>query len=561
MFRDLFAAAFLIVLLPVLAPADVARGRKGVVATVNPLATEAGIQSMRNGGNAVDAAVAAAFMLGVVDAHNSGIGGGCFILIRTADGNLIAIDGRETAPAKSTRDIYLRDGKPQPHLSKTGPLASGVPGSVAAYALAVKRFGRRELSDLVLPAAVIAERGFAIDQVYAARLAATADDLRRFESSRKALLKPNGEAFKKGDVVKRPSLAKTYRQIAERGPDWFYNGPFAATVEEWMAAHGGIMTAKDFAAYRPILREPVVSTYRDLTVVGFPPPSSGGVHVAQILNILEGFDLKAIYDKDRAQFLHIVAEAMKLAFADRAHWLGDGDFVKVPRGLIHKSYAEKLRAKIDIARASKVAGHGSPPRADSDVFGKHTTHIAAADSDGNWVAITATVNTSFGSKVVIPGSGVVMNNQMDDFSIAPGVPNAFGLIGAEANAIEPGKRPLSSMSPTIILKNGKPVMTAGAAGGPRIINEVLLAIINHFDLGMDLHDAVGTPRVHHQWAPDILFVERKTPKQIIKQLKSLGHDAKEMPYMGVTQAVGVSDDGESLIGVADPRVPGKAAGY
>ena len=558
MFRNLFAVALLIVLLPELALADTATGQKGVVATVNPRATEAGIQAMRDGGNAVDAAVAAAFMLGVVDAHNSGIGGGCFILIRTADGKLIAIDGRETAPAKSTRDMYLRDGKPQPQLSKTGPLASGVPGAVAAYALAVKQIGRRELSDLLLPAAETAERGFAIDKVYSARLAATAEDLRRFESSRNALLKPNGAVFKQGDVVKRADLAKTYRQIAKRGPDWFYNGPFADSVEEWMSAHGGIMTAKDLAAYRPIIREPVESTYRDLKVVGFPPPSSGGVHVAQMLNILEGFDLKAIYEKDRAQFLHVVAEAMKLAFADRAHWLGDSDYVKVPRTLIHKLYAETLRAKIDITQATKVTGHGSPGRA---VFGKHTTHIAAADSDGNWVAITATINTSFGSKVVIPGTGVVMNNQMDDFSIAPGVPNAFGLIGAEANAIEPGKRPLSSMSPTIVLKNGKPVMTAGAAGGPRIINEVLLAIINHFDLGMSLHDAIATRRIHHQWAPDTLFVESKTPQKIVQRLKSLGHDVQEMPFMGVTQAVGISDDGTSLIGIADPRVPGNAAGH
>ncbi len=533
---------------------------RGMVATVHPLATDAAVNVMREGGNAVDAAVAAALMLGVVDNHNSGIGGGCFILIRTADGKLIAIDGRETAPAMSTRDMYLRDGKPDTELSQTGALASGVPGALAAYALAVERHGRRELKDLLSPAGEIAENGFAIDEVYARKLAATAPVFARFEGSRAALLKPDGSPYEQGEILKQPDLARTYRAIADHGTAWFYHGHFAAETEKWMRANGGIMTAEDFAASQPRAREPIVSKYREYTIVGFPPPSSGGTHVAQILHILEHFNLKELHDDDPAGMIHVVAEAMKLAFADRAYWLGDADFAKVPRGLVDKSYAAELAKRIDVRHASPVKHHGTPPRAGADLFGKHTTHIAAADAEGNCVAITATVNTTFGSKVIVPGLGVVMNNEMDDFSIAPGVPNAFGLIGAEANAIEPGKRPLSSMSPTIVLKDGRPIMTLGAAGGPKIITEVVLAIINHLDLGMSLHDAVAAPRFHHQWAPDVLFVEEEMDSRLVERLTKFGHQVVRSEHMGVTQAIHLTPDGK-LRGTHDPRVPGKASGY
>jgi gamma-glutamyltranspeptidase/glutathione hydrolase len=529
-----------------------------MIASVHPLATEAGLNAMRDGGNAVDGAVAAALTLGVVDGFNSGLGGGCFILLRTADGKFHAIDGRETAPAAATRDMFVREGKPQIELSKTGPLASGVPGALAAYALAVREHGNRRLSELLLPAATIAENGFTLPEDYARRLAGVAEKMARFEGSRAVFLKPDGSPYRQGETLRQADLAKTYRGIADNGVEWFYRGPFAEKVAAWMADNGGIITAKDFADYRPQKRTPLVTQYREFTLVGFPPPSSGGVHVAQILNILENFHLKELYDDDPVSFIHVTAEAMKLAFADRAYWLGDPDFAKVPRGLIEQSYADELAGKIDLSRATSVKGYGTPPDASSDVF-RHTTHIAAADAEGNWVALTATINTTFGSKVVVPGTGVVLNNEMDDFAIMPGVPNAFGLVGAEANAVAPGKRPLSSMSPTIVLKDGQPVMTVGAAGGPKIITQVVLAIVNHLDLGMPLSEAVAAPRFHHQWSPNELMVEHTLDPAIQRRLRRLGHQVREDSSAGVTQAIGRTEDGR-FIGVHDPRVAGSASG-
>ncbi|MBA3485499.1 MAG: gamma-glutamyltransferase [Pirellulales bacterium] len=531
-----------------------------VVASVHPLATDAGIDAFEAGGNAVDAAIATALTLGVVDGFNSGVGGGCFILIRRADGTIAAIDGREKAGAAASRDMFLRDGEADPELSQTGPLAVAVPGAVAAYELALNKYGQRELSDLLLPAAKIAEDGFKLDENYAGRLKGSADSLAKFAGSRATLLKKDGEPYAAGDTLRQPDLARSYRAMAEEGADWFYRGPYAEKVGRWMADNGGILTAQDFADYKPVEREPLETTYRDLTIIGFPPPSSGGVHVAQMLNILENFDLGAEYKKDPAVALHIIAEAMNLAFADRAYWLGDADFVDVPRGLIDKGYAKELAKRIDVTKAPQVESHGEPPRAAEDLFGKkHTTHIAAADSDGNWVAITATVNTTFGSKVIVPGTGIVLNNEMDDFSAQPGKPNAFGLVGAENNAVAPGKRPLSSMSPTIVLKDGEPIFTVGAAGGPKIITQALLAIVRRFDFNQSLAEAVGAPRIHHQWRPAELMVERKLPAEIVEKLEAMGHKIGKLGSgAGVTQAAERTPDGK-LTAVHDPRVLGKAA--
>lgn len=545
--------------MPLPAFAGSAEGSRAMVATVHPLATDAGIRVMRDGGNAVDGAVAAALTLGVVDGFNSGLGGGCFILIRTADGKFYAIDGRETAPAAATRDMFVREGKPQIELSKNGPLASGTPGALAAYSLAVERHGRRKLAVLLAPGAKIAEEGFTLDENYARRLASAAEKLAKFEGSRQIFLKADGSPYRHGETLRQPDLANTYCALAKDGVNWFYRGPFAEKVAAWMKEHGGILTKQDFANYQPQDRTPLVTQYRDYTIVGFPPPSSGGVHVAQILNILENFNLKELHDDDPAKFIHVTAEAMKLAFADRAYWLGDPDFAKVPRGLIDQLYAGALAKQIDLAHATPVKSYGTPPNAETEVF-RHTTHIAAADAEGNWVAITATINTTFGSKVVVPGTGVVLNNEMDDFAIMPGVPNAFGLLGAEANAVAPGKRPLSSMSPTIVLQDDRPVMTVGAAGGPKIITQAVLAIVNHLDLGMDLHDAVAAPRFHHQWSPDELVVEHTLAPEIMHRLRELRHTVREESSAGVTQAIGRNENGK-LIGVHDPRVPGKAAGY
>ncbi len=529
----------------------------GCVATVHPLATDAGLAALERGGNAVDAAVAAALTLGVVDPSNSGIGGGCFMVLHLADGTFATIDGREIAGAKATPDMYVRNGQVQPRLAQKGPLAVGVPGAIAAYDSAVRQFGRLTLADLLLPAAQLAERGFPVDAGYAGRFRSAAKDFALDAGCRQVFLDADGSPLQEGDRLKQADLASTYRAIAKDGVDWFYRGPLARQVDTWMAANGGILTADDFAAYRPRQREPVVGTYRGLTVISMPPPSSGGVHVLQILNILEQFDLKAIHQRDPARFYHVVAEAMKLAFADRAHWLGDPDFTRVPTGLVDKGYATELASQIQLDKPAEVAGHGEPPDAGTNFFGKHTTHVAAADSEGNWVALTATINTSFGASVMVPGTGVLLNNQMDDFSAAPGTPNAFGLVGSDANAIAPFKRPLSSMSPTIVLKDGRPVFTVGAAGGPRIITQAVLAIVNHLDLGMTPADALAAKRIHHQWRPNTLYVEKGFDPAIAEQLRALGHRVVESGA-GVTQAIARTEDGQ-WIGVHDPRVHGKAA--
>jgi len=559
--------------------AEMAVGGRAIVATGHPLATEAAVQVFREGGNAVDAAVAAALTLGVVDGENSGIGGGCLILIRSADGALTAIDGREMAPAAAHKDMFLRDGKPLSDASQTGPLASGVPGALAAYKIAIERCGTKDLARLLAPGIKAAEEGFAVDESLVGAIRGAANDLRRFEGSRAVFFRADGDPLKKGDRLVQRDLANTYRNIAQHGTDWFYRGPIARIVGDWMAANGGILTAEDFAAYEAKLREPLMTSYRDYQIIGFPPPSSGGVHVAQILNILEQFDLRSRATPDPATAAHVIIEAFKLAFADRAQWLGDSDFVDVPRGLIDKDYAKQLKSRIDVDRAVEVLSHGSPFDWRTNVFSRqagslpapnarvtpaerdrHTTHIAVADSDGNWVAITATVNTAFGSKVIVPGTGIVLNNEMDDFSIYPGLPNAFGLIGAENNSIAPGKRPLSSMSPTIVLDgSGRPVMTVGAAGGPKIISQVVLTIVRVIDFGQPLAEAVGRPRFHHQWRPDVVTFEKGLEQAIVEGLRKRGHRMESVSSSGQTQAI-MRDKGGSFIGLSDPRGQGSAAG-
>ncbi|WP_218932386.1 gamma-glutamyltransferase [Adhaeretor mobilis] len=543
-----------------MATPTLAEQHKCVVAAVQPLAVDAGVQAFESGGNAVDAAIATALTLGVVDNHNSGLGGGCFILICKPDGTILAIDGREMAPAAATADMYIFDGKVDTQASMRGPLAVGVPGALAAYDRVLKECGKKKLADLVLPAAEIAEHGFPIDRIYARKLKDKAPELAMFPGSKAALLKKDGAPYAEGETLRQPDLARSYRKIAEYGPEWFYHGEFAETIGKWMAENGGILTANDFANYKTVQRNPIVTTYRDWQIVGFPPPSSGGVHVAQMLNILEPFDLKQEFAEDETRGTHIVIEAMKLAFADRAFWLGDPDFAKVPRGLVAKTYGQELSSKIDPTKVTEVAKHGEPPEAKASVFQRHTTHIAAADTEGYWVAITATVNTSFGSKVIVPGTGVVLNNEMDDFSSAPGVANAFGLIGDENNAVAPGKRPLSSMSPTIVLdKQGEPALTVGAAGGPKIITQVLHALIRTLDLEQDLAAAIAGPRFHHQWRPDSVLLESAMDENVIDGLKSLGHKITTVEGSGITQAIELDKDG-TLQGVHDPRVPGKV-GY
>ncbi len=529
--------------------AQVSADGKAAVATVNPYATQIAMDVVARGGNAIDAAIAAAFTLGVVDGHNSGIGGGCFILVRLADGRILAIDGREMAPAAASRDMFVVNGKADPELSRTGPLASGIPGSVAALDKVQKLGGNLKFRDVILPAADLAEKGFAISPALADRISATAGNLEKFPASAAIYLDKDKKPLPAFSQLQQKDLAATYRAIAKQGPRYFYNGDFAKKTGRWMAANGGIITDKDFANYQVKMRKPIVSEFAGYKLYGFPPPSSGGVHVAQILNILEQFDLDKLAPAER---YHLIAEAMKFAFADRAHWLGDSDFTKVPLSLADKRYAQTIAQKISLDKATADILPGNPDVDIQHLMNKHTTHIAAADLDGNWVAITATVNTSFGSKVVIPGTGVVLNNQMDDFSAQVGAANAFGLVGSDANAIAPRKRPLSSMSPTLVFKDGEPVMALGAAGGPTIISQVVQTLLYSLNDSMPVEKAMAQARIHQQWNPNVLFVEAAMPDEIQQALQKKGHDLKVWPTMGASQAIQLRDG--KLVPAAEPRV-------
>jgi gamma-glutamyltranspeptidase / glutathione hydrolase len=529
--------------------AQVSPDGKTAVASVNPYATQIAMDVVARGGNAVDAAVAVAFALGVVDGHNSGIGGGCFILVRLADGRILAIDGREMAPAAASRDMFVVNGAADPELSRTGALAIGIPGSVMALYKLQQEGGKLNFADVILPAAELADKGFKISPALAERLSATRDNLAKFPASAAVFLDKKQQPFPASTVLKQKDLAYTYRQLAKQGPDYFYKGEFAKKTGAWMAKNGGLINAQDFANYEIKMREPIVSQFSGYTLYGFPPPSSGGLHVAQILNILEQFDLQKTTTSER---YHLLAEAMKFAFADRAHWLGDADFTKVPLTIADPRYAQIIAQKIQLNKTTEHITHGDPDVDIPHVMSKHTTHIATADLDGNWVAITSTVNTSFGSKVVIPGTGVVMNNQMDDFSAQVGAANAFGLVGADANAIAPKKRPLSSMSPTLVFKDGKPVMTLGAAGGPTIISQVVQNLLYTLKYGMTAEQALAQPRIHQQWNPNELFVESAMPPMVQQALQQKGHLLRIWPRMGASQAIQLRDG--KLVPVAEPRV-------
>ena len=532
-----------------------------VVATVHPLASQAAQTMLRSGGNAIDAVVAAALTLSVVDGHNSGIGGGCFILVHTAQGEQFAIDGREMAPLAAHRDMYLRDGKPQTDLSQTGPLAIAIPGQVKALAELHKKWGKLPWEQLFEPAIMHAQQGYRIAKATAQAIRNEAKELARFTPSAQIFLNAGQQPREVGQVMVQTDLAETLRCLAKQGSDWFYHGDFASLTAKYLQDNGGVLTVEDMKAYHTVWRDPLKSRYRNYAIIGFPPPSSGGLHVAQMLNMLERFPLTKLKQEQPHLFYHVLAEAMKLAFADRAHWLGDPDQVAVPRRLIDREYTDSLSRQIRMDQAIDVAGHGQPPNATSDVFElkKHTTHLTAADAQGNWVAMTATVNTTWGSKVTIPGTGVIMNNQMDDFSIAPGTPNAFGLVGAEANAIAPRKRPLSSMSPTIVLnEQSLPVLSCGAAGGPRIINAVLQTLVQCLDLGQNIDQALAAPRLHHQWRPNELLYEPEIEASDVESLAAMGHTMKKRNGLAVAQGIQRTQSG--LLAASDPRVEGEAIG-
>ncbi len=547
-----------------------ARGRRGMVVSPQADATRAGVAILEAGGNAVDAAVATALALSVSDAHHSGIGGGGFLLIRLADGRALAIDARETAPAAATRDMYLAEGVPE-NASRFGALSVGTPGLLAGLVLALERHGTLDLAEVLAPAIRIAEEGFAIGASHARALAfwKRVGLAARFPETARIQLGPGGEVPEPGWRLVQADKARTLRRLAEEGPDLFYRGALARALVDAVRERGGILALEDLASYRPRVREPIRGAYRGHEVLSFPPPSSGGIALVEILNVLEGFDLAARGAGSSAS-LHVIGEAMKLAFADRAAYLGDADFVDVPvAGLVSKAYAERLRARINPPRwrrapwtwgrdevAIRVSGPGEP------AHDAGTTHFSVTDAAGNAVAVTQTVNLVFGSGITVPGTGIVLNDEMDDFSIAPDRPNAFGLVDTRgANAIAPGKRPLSSMTPTILVKDGRPVMVTGSPGGPRIISTTLLTVLNVVDYGMDVMEAVSAPRFHHQWVPDRLLLEPSIPSDVADALRRRGHNV-EYSKREWSSAQSITIDPTTALhqGAADPRSDGLALG-
>lgn len=525
-----------------------ARGQKGMVSTSHPLASETGIKILKQGGNAIDAAVAIAFVLGVVEQYSSGIGGGSLVMIRLADSSeVLAVDARETAPLKSTRDMYLRDGEAVPDLSRTGVLAGGVPGTVAGLELILKKYGTMSLAEIMEPAIHYAENGFELTQRHVNAIKSSREKLEKFPTSAKIYF--SGDQLPEvGALLVQHDLAVTLKTIASNGSHAFYKGEIAKKIVKFMEQNGGLITATDLASYQAKLRNPVYGTYRGYDVYSMPPPSSGGIHVIQILNILEGYDFRGT-ERYSAEFTHLLAEAMKLAFADRAHFLGDSDFVDVPvAGLISKPYAEEQRSKINTDQVLELESHGNPVPYESE----NTTHFSVLDQDGNAVSITQTVNTSFGSGMIIEGTGIILNNEMDDFSAQPGVPNIYGLVGAEANSIAPQKRPLSSMSPTLLVKDDQTFMVIGSPGGPRIITTVVQSIINVIDYGMDIQAAVDAPRIHHQWKPNKLRIEADY-RVDTSMLLALGHQIEKKGSWSLAHGIIFEVNTGIIYGGADNR--------
>ncbi|MFC4296845.1 gamma-glutamyltransferase [Castellaniella hirudinis] len=533
--------------------------KHGMVVSEQALATRAGLEILRAGGNAVDAAVAVGFTLAVTLPNAGNLGGGGFMMVHEArGGGDYALDFREKAPVRATRDMYLdANGQVVDGRSLHTHQAVGVPGTVAGLTHALARWGSLPLSQVMAPAIRLAEQGYPVSPTLADTLANNARPMSRWPATR-AIFWRDGRPLQAGERLVQRDLARSLRQIAQRGADAFYQGPIGDKIALEMARHGGLITVQDLAAYRAVERPPIIGNYRGHRIVTMPPPSSGGIHLVQILNMMEAWPV-AEWGAGSAQTLHHMAEAMKLAYADRAQYLGDTDFVTVPvAGLISKAYARHQAAGIapDRARSAADIRPGKPQPYESD----QTTHFSVADAAGNAVAVTYTLNTNFGSGIVAEGTGILLNNEMDDFSAKPGVANVYGLTGGEANAIQAGKRPLSSMTPTIVLRDGRPWLVTGSPGGARIITTVLETVVDAIDFGMNPAEAAAQPRFHHQWQPDELRVEKGFSPDTLNLLRGYGHHVAVKPAMGRTQTILIRDG--MLYGASDPRNPdGAALGY
>lgn len=559
-------------------PREPVRGAHVMVASDESLASDAGTEILKRGGNAVDAAVATAFALAVVEPAAGNLGGGGFMLVRLANGTTNFFDYREVAPGKATRDMFIGpDGKLENNASTIGYRSVAVPGTVAGLALVLKTHGTMKLAAVVAPAIRLAEQGFPVSEKLAREFAEERPGLQRFSMSSRIFLN-DGKTYRVGDTLRQPELAATLKRIAKNGAAEFYQGETAHLLAGDMAALGGLVTLDDLAHYQPKIRDVLHANYtlggHRWEVLSAPPPSSGGVAVIEALNMLQDVPLKGW---DDPQSVHMVVEVMRRVFADRAAFLADPDFSNVPvAGLTSPCYAKELVATIDPLRASssKEIRAGNPHVCTSGVSasvppntvislgeGPHTTHFSVVDAAGNAVACTTTLNDSYGSHVT-SSAGFLLNDEMDDFTTQPGVPNAlFGLIQSEANTIAPGKRPLSSMTPTIVLRDGELSFVTGSPGGPTIISATLLSVLNWMRLGMDAQSAINAPRFHHQWLPDQIGMEKLFSSEMEEQMKERGYQVKRRGHIGLVNAIGIDVKTGERCGAADPRDNGAAAGY
>ncbi|MYE61244.1 MAG: gamma-glutamyltransferase [Candidatus Dadabacteria bacterium] len=534
--------------------------RNGMVVSEEQIATLVGLSVLKEGGNAVDAAVAVGFALAVTHPRAGNLGGGGFMLVHLSKtGRTVAIDYREKAPLKATRNMFLdENGKVDTERARHSIYSCGVPGTVAGLSLALEKYGTMPLEKVLAPAIRLAEEGFAVTPELRKSLLKAKGRLKKSGESMEIFFKNNGEPPREGEILRQKNLAWSLKEISKNGPGAFYRGTIAKKITAYMKKEGGLITEQDLTSYEALIREPVTGSYRGYSIHSMPPPSSGGVHLIQMLNILERYPLSQ-YGHNSARYIHILSETMKLAYADRSKHLGDPDFSPVPTAhLVSKQYAKRLANRVNPQKAtpSIYVKPGSPPPAG----GTDTTHFTVADRFGNVVSNTYTLNFAYGSGLAVAGTGILLNNEMDDFSAKPATPNAYGLIGGEKNSIAPGKRMLSSMTPTIVFNGEEFLLATGGRGGSRIITSVLQVILNVIDHKMSIREATSAPRIHHQWLPDTLYVERETGKDLEARLREKGYEVKRTGPMESAQSVAKTEG--LFLGAADPRHPGGLAqGY
>jgi len=551
---------FLVIYTLVFAEApDPVRARNGMVVSASELASKVGLHILKKGGNAVDAAVATGFALAVTYPSAGNLGGGGFMVIHLNDGRNVTIDYREKAPVSAHRNMFLDSlGNYDPELSSEGVTSSGVPGSVAGLLYALEEYGTMKLADVIQPAINLAQNGFQLDYRTARSFASMLDAFSKYPSSFKVFSK-DGEPYNEGEIFRQPDLAKTLKLIKEKGRDGFYKGETADLIVKQVQSNGGYITHEDLAKYNAVEREPVTGTYRGYEIVSMAPPSSGGIVLIEMLNILENYEFKQ-EDWGSSKYIHHLVEAMKYAYADRTVHLGDEDFYPVPKEwLLSKEYAKEIFNKItEEATPSDQISAGVPPANESE----ETTHYSVYDAFGNAVSTTTTINSSYGNKIVVDGAGFLLNNEMDDFSAKPGEPNQFGLRGAEANSIQPEKRMLSSMTPTIVLQEKKPYLIVGSPGGSTIMTVVLQVILNCIDFKMDIQNAINQPRIHHQWLPDEIQPERYAlPLDVKNNLISMGYKIGRTRSLGRAEGIIIDHENNIIYGATDPRGNGSAEGF